>query len=165
MVQTPQSDVLRLAFYGSSSWVETQLRPTTRDRQRRAAEHVAATHDARIVAEFYDETSSAPFAERREGRRLLDEAGQAGRRFDGVVVAAAARAGHLPQLAVLTPVIERCHLRVFVAELGGEVHVADIDEAIRTYVQKQRVRRGHELMGTRVSTAARRWAAGSRGHR
>jgi streptomycin 6-kinase len=159
MVQTPGSDVLRLAFYGSSSWVETQLRPTTRDRQRRAAERVAATHDALIVAEFYDESGSAPFAERPEARRLLDEVERPDRRFDGVVLATAARAGHLPRLAALTPVIEQCHLRVFVAELGGEIRAADIDEAIRKYALKQRVRRGHDLMAGRVGSAARRWAA------
>lgn len=162
MVQTPKSDVLRLAFYGSTSWVEARLRPTTRDRQREVAERTAACCHGEIVVEFFDESNSAPLVERPEGRRLLEEIEKPERRFDGVVLAAAARAGHVTRLAPLTTVLERCGMRVFVADLGGEIHVADIDDAVRRFVQKQSARRAHELMGASVSAVTRRWSAVTR---
>jgi site-specific DNA recombinase len=137
---------LRFAFYGRISTADYQDPRSSCAWQRCAAEDVIAGRGT-IVAEFFDVgcTRLRGWADRPEAAALLEAVADPTCGFDAIVVGEYERAFCGTQLLRVMPLLERHGVQVWLPELDGPFHLADVEHratirALGAYARREVVR-------------------------
>jgi site-specific DNA recombinase len=143
---------LRFAFYGRTSTLGHQDRPSSHGWQREAADSLVADHGT-VVVEFFDAGCSRPlpWSARPAAAALLAELHLRGRRFDAVVIGEYERAFSGDQFVRVAALLDGLGVQVWLPEAGGPVRLADpVHQALVTVLgtqsQREVLRSRHRVL-------------------